>query len=191
MKSFDMPEWCRKYIYWIRGGSLTLGLFIMNMAYLFPAFCVADALGAIVGLFILYILTLTVSPAPDWDSLDEAVKKWKDNNIAISNEKMVVHTYFCESYYDLWKWDMLLEKNDSASMAVLTSPSTENKTVGYLVELIKENEEFFLRRYARLKRYDGKYQLCVVQWTQEDSRMKEYLKKVDLPSYVEIYGDHS
>ena len=76
-------------------------------------------------------------------------------------------------------------------MAVLTSPSTENKTVGYLVELIKENEEFFLRRYARLKRYDGKYQLCVVQWTQEDSRMKEYLKKVDMPSYVEIYGAHS
>lgn len=185
MDNLEAPKWFRRNITKIRRGSLIITASLVELAVLFPTLISVSLLIAVVSLMVLFMLTLTIDPMPDWKTLLSVISNEKAKN----EDEVVIHRYLSECYYDLWKWDMMTFNDESAQMAVLTSPSTCNKTIGLVDELIQENGEYFLKRYSRLKRYDGKYQVIVMRLNKEDSRMKDYLQKVDKPRYLEIYGD--
>ena len=185
MDTLEAPKWLRRRIREIRTLTILLAVCLIQVAIFVPSFFNVSMLASVVGLFLLYIYSLSIDPVLDWEGILSRVKGVPKDG----TDEVVVDTYLSECYYDLWKEDMLLENNDSAKMAVFTSPSTENKTVGSVDELIKCGETFYLKKSYLLKRYDGKKQLCVMLWKKEDTRMKKYLKMVDVMRYVEVYGD--
>lgn len=183
-----VPDWFRKYVEYIQVLLMALNTVIIYATFLLPNVDGKSAALAITGLFMLHTVTVTVLPLPDWAALRASVKSWKENHPE-QDEGTVITSYYSEDIYDNWKCDMLLENRETADMAVFTTPSIENKSIGFFVELIKDEGEFYLRKYCRIKRFDGNFQLCVVQWGSEDIRMKFFLQDKDLPRYKEIYGE--